>query len=204
MSVRGLGSGSYLHDILLSSLSWLLLMWKHQLRLMLVLGALQCTLLLGFILSEHTPSSFRFCTFCLSERGISWFLYPDLESRLSFQFQLDMDTSGCSSPEKKQSAFHWQAPITEHSQGFKTHKNHWSPSWLRKLQIQFTSKLWIPGLSFPLSNFHELEMLPLSCFPCISKKTNSFLFSWNILWEAEDTFSFCTHVSGYSKKHIKD
>lgn len=77
---------------------------------------------------------------------------------------------------KKQSAFHWQAPITEHSQRFKTHKNHWSPSWLRKLQIQFTRKLWIPGLSFPLSNFHELEMLPLSCFPRISKKTNSFLF----------------------------
>lgn len=140
---------------------------------MLGLGALWCTLLLGFILSEHTPSSFRFCSFCLSERGISWFSLSWPGIKAEFPVSVRYGYMGLQFSRKKQSTFHWQAPITEHSQRFKTCKNHWSPSWLRKLQIQFTSKLWIPGLSFPLSNFHELERLPLSCF---SKKTNSFLF----------------------------
>lgn len=42
--------------------------------------------------------------------------------------------------------------------------------------MQFTGKLWIPSLIFPLSNFLQLERLPLSFLPCISKKPNSFLF----------------------------
>lgn len=36
-------------------------------------GALQCILLLEFMVSKNTPSSFKFCFFCLSESGISRF-----------------------------------------------------------------------------------------------------------------------------------
>lgn len=132
------------------SAAWIHAFWTHSLKLLLLLPLWTGNIMILRILKWNKGLVSSFTLIWIHGAAVLW--------------------------KKTINSFHWQAPITEYSQRLKTHKNHWNPSWLRKLQIQLTSKLWIPSISFPLSNFHQLERLPLSCSPAFFKKQNSFLF----------------------------